>query len=283
MHRLIAVVVSLSLLLLTASSITAQETTSADPTITAAGLGTISDLPAGAGTLSLVRVTLQPRGALPWNVGHQQATAGIVVEGTVAIHFEHDAVGFPLEGEAIPIASGSVVNAIATDGFFAGKDTTFTLLNVYSKPVVIVLGSVEPDAWAPAQPASRSINADLVQTDLLGANPIAEFPPASYGLVVARASYEPGQGDIEATPSGGPTIAYVQEGEFTYQLTTGAVEWTPAATSATPAAAQTVRPGTTLTLRAGDTVVEQGASALVRNDSTAPSVAYVLVLVPNAS
>jgi hypothetical protein len=156
MHRPIALVVSISLLLLTATSISAQESTSPDPTITAAGLGTIPDLPAGSGFLRLVRITLQPRGALPWNVGRQQATAGVVVEGNVAIHFEHDAVGQPLDRDSIPIAPGSVVNATATDGFFAGKDTTFTLLNVYASPVVVLLGTVEPDAWAPAQPVSRS-------------------------------------------------------------------------------------------------------------------------------
>jgi hypothetical protein len=282
MHRLIALVVSFSLLLLTSSSITAQETTSSDPTITAAGLGNIPDLPAGSGFIRLMRVTLQPRGSLPWNVGRQQATAGFVVDGNVAIHFEYDAVGYPLEGESVPIAPGSVVNAIASDGFFAGKDTTFTLLNVYSKPVVIVLGTVEPDAWVPAQPVSRFINFDLVQTELLGVGAISAFQAGSSGLVVARASYEPGQGDVEATPNGGPTVAYVEAGEFTYRLASGTVEWTPATTSATPVAAQTVRPGTTVTLREGDAVVEQGASTLVRNDSAAPAVVFVLVLVPTA-
>ncbi len=280
MPRLIALAVSLSLLLLTSSPTAAQETAALDPAITAAGLGEIPDLPAGSGFLRLVRVTLQPRGSLPWNVGRQQATAGVVVEGNVAIHFEYDAIGQPLSGDSVPIAPGSVVNAIATDGFFAGKDTTFTLLNVYSSPVVVLLGTIEPDAWAPAQQVSRYINFELVQTELLGVGAIPELQAGPSALVVARASYEPGQGDEEANPSGGPTIAYVEQGEFSYALDSGTVEWIPAATSATPVAAQTVRPGTTVTLREGDTVFEQNASTLVGNDSTAPAVVFVLVLVP---
>jgi hypothetical protein len=282
MHRSIALVVSISLLLLSPTSILAQDTAATDPTISAAGLGNIPDLPGGSGFLRLVRVTLQPRGALPWNVGRQQATAGFVVEGNVAIHFEQGAVGYPLAGESVPIAAGSVVNAIPTDGFFAGRDATFTLLNVYSKPVVVVLGTVEPDAWAPTQSVSRFINFDLVQTELLGVGVVAEFQPGSSGLVVAQASYESGQGDEDATPSGGPTIAFVAEGEFTYRLAGGTVEWTPAASSGTPVAAQTIRPGTTVTLREGDAVFEQNASTQVRNDSAAPAVVFVLVLVPTA-
>jgi quercetin dioxygenase-like cupin family protein len=283
MHRMLALVVSFSLLLVAPVVVAAQATpTTAEPTISVAGFGEIPDLPAGAGTLRLLRVTIQPGGALPWNVGREQATAGAVHEGEVALHFESEGLRQPYNGDPIAIAPGTVVRAVATDGFYAGKETTFTILNVSSAPAVVFLGTVEPNAWAPVQPVSRFINFDLVQSELLGAGVIPELLSGPSAILVARVVYEPGQGDAKANPSGGPAIAYVETGEFTYGLESGMVELTTAAAGATPVANQMLAPGSTVTLHTGDAVFEQDAVTLIRNDGTDRAAAIAVVLVPTA-
>lgn len=286
MRRLLALAASVLLVLVGSISVAAQPaspTPTGDPSITAFALGELPELPAGAAYLRLLRITLEPGGALPWNVGRQQATTGVVQEGEVAIHFEGDALREPFDSSApIPVPPGSVVTAATTDGFFAGKDTTFTVLNVSDAPAVVLIGSLEPDAWAPGQSISRFINFELVRSELLGVGIAQQLPAAPAAMVLVRAVYEPGQGDAESSPVGGPTIAYVDSGEFSYTLTSGSAELTSSSGQATPTTDTLTAGDAAITLRQGDAVFAEDASTLVRNGGTEPATAIIVFVRPTA-
>jgi hypothetical protein len=282
MNRPIACLVSIGLLVFASISVAAQDASSpaaGEPTVAAAAVGQLPESPAGEAVLRLLRVTIQPGGALPLNPGRQEAVAALVDAGEVAVHFEFDALLEPSVGaDPIPVAPGTVVTIPVGSGFYAGKDTTFTMLNLSSQAAVVLLGLVEPSAWAPPGVVSRYINFSLVQSEVLAVGVLEELPAAPIVLGIAILVYEPGQGDTAVEAVGGPSAAYVESGEFSYTLGDGVVELTRAAGEGMPASAEILAPGSTTTLRAGDAIFEHGASTMVRNEGADPAIVVLVVV-----